>query len=526
MWSFQSHYPLTPNKTMVLRYLFALLVIIAYQPSYSMANDDIDWGDINTIGLLNGQEDGQLSDDLWDGYSQDEALRTLSHFPKTLRSPAYKFAVRKLLLSSSPKLKGDIDSPKFLAKRIEMLIQYGLFDDAQNLYDMAGDNKNSDFDLALMGVALTMTRDELPSACLDIKTLSNQFQNMPAWRELSNYCTARFGGKKSLSADSLSFKKYPLLSYLLTEQIQSMPFDASVIETLIAFSDKRVSNIAYEKNARRPENATDLFIKMALNDSYTDNETYQCYAIESAVRGMSDKEQLITFYNVARFDESMLEGQDDAVRMHPCDVPAFFYQRVTTTNSPELEIPILLESTKGISPHAYAPFASYIKDHYDLAGDHGWKASVILALNGQDIGKTPVNAPIRFININESMPIDDAIEWKKSIETSPFYQNNPFDFARSVYISRSNSGDFNSVGKNKDKYDYEKLLHSGLGIHNALSTAIDDDNFPRVLLITMSGLGQYKPNDVHVDAITGILSSFGKLKLDKEKHTLAIEALH
>ena len=416
-----------------------------------------------------------------------------------------------------------------------MLIQYGLFDEARDLFELAGNDATKDFDLALMGIALTLTNAELSSACLDIKTLDNQFQNMPAWRELSHYCTARFDKKNTLSAADLKFEHYPLLESLLVGDLNYMPDDITLIEQLISFADSRISENLYEATAKSIEGANDLFVKLALNDTYKDNQTYQCYVIESAARGINGTDQLASLYQQMNFPDAMMAKKKQSVTMHPCAVPAFFFQRLSETKTPEIELPILLQSVKGISIHALSPFAPYIENSYDLNGDFGWDASLILALNNKKLTTTDTNTPIVAITKNESMSQKQANQWKQHIDKRTKLTTQKFDTALPVYISRINSGDFSYLDGDKDKFNYENLfsltynarsLHSGIGINDALSHAMDEDNIPRALLIALSSVGHAHPKDIHPNAIAVILSSFSEYKLYKEKHTLSIEALH
>jgi hypothetical protein len=265
--------------------LLSSLILCLFIPHAIAAN----WNEVDTIGTLTTQEGGSLGVNLWNDYTQNSAIKLLEHLPNRLRSPAYKSAVRRLLLTNSKPLKDDVENPAFLAKRINMLVQYGLFIDAQNLYNLAAskiENINQSSDLAVSSIILSLVEGDLAATCLDIRVYKDDFKENTFLQDLNRFCQIRFGEEQNFNSASLSFESLPLLSVLLTGTLNDLPKSAHAIEILIAFSDDRIDPKLYNNLAKKASEHSDLFIALSTQHQHKDKSTFQCYAIESSVRGI------------------------------------------------------------------------------------------------------------------------------------------------------------------------------------------------------------------------------------------------
>lgn len=521
-----------------MRVFLAFLAITLYFASQTSRAEDVDWKQLNTAGIIDEKSDENIVRNIWREYTQENAIRNLSYYPISLQSPAYRSIVRKILLANSSPLKDDsIESPDLLVKRLEMLLQYGLFEDAESLYQsLPIDARQDEFGLALIGILLTLKNGELAPACLDIQASTTQFRDMPSWRELSHYCQLRFGSSEKATSDDLSFKKFPSFNDMLVNDFKTTDKLASLTEILVAFSDNQISRITYNNTARDINTATDLFVRMALKDSYKQFETYQCYVIEGAARGLLDQNQLADYYKQAVFSEDDLNGHNQAIKMHPCDVPAYFFQRFqnyTPETITAQELNVFLSATQDISVHALAPLAHYL-DQAKIDAQYQWDAALIKMAAGIPLDENPMITPlVRIQNANPTKE-SEANTWLETLKSSYDSASLPFDTALPLYYSRINSGEFSKFNNKRDEFNYEnffsltyqrKSLNSGLGKIDAMSLALRNDDVVRLFMIALSKAASEKPNTLSPDEIAGILSSLGKYKLEKEKLILAIDAL-
>jgi hypothetical protein len=517
------------------RYLFAFFIFMVCHPAHAQ-DDAVDWRQYNTVGLYKEGDEGFLSANLWDDYDQDKAVQTLSLFPDSLHNAAYRSVMRKILLRDSRALNDrEIETPEFLAKRLEMLIQYGLFEDTLTLLDKIPlEIRQRNFELALIDTMLTLKNGDLAPACLDIQAASTQFRDMPAWRELTQYCRIRFGGNEKIEADELDFDIYSGLKDALTNSLDNRMHSLSPMEMLVAFADNQFSRFMYDRNARRVSDMSDLFVKLALDKQFQQFETYQCFVIEAADRGLINRTDLESYYKSVSFDEGDLMGQNQAITIHPCHVPAFFFQRFTRQNSDTIgndNLSAFFEATEGIPLNALTPFASFFTES---SNPHIWRESLIKGLAGVDINENDVVSPLRAIQKENQLREDDIQNWIKALKGNEYIDVSTMDFAVPIYYLRSLAVDFKKFSQNRDVFNYENLfsltyaqksLHSGIGKLDAMSAAHDDDDVVRLFAIAFSPLAKNKPNTIHPHEIAGILSTLNEYKLKKEKDMLAFAAL-
>lgn len=519
------------------RFITAVLSILLLPITGQAQDKAVDWSAINTIGLYSEGDPDLIKRNLWTGYTQDRAVQTLSYYPSALHSSAYRSVVRKILLAESKPLAETVDEPRLLVKRLESLLRFGLVEDAKALYDKVDDVAAKEHGLALIGLALLLKNGDLAPACLDIQAASANFRDMPAWRELDRYCHIRFGSPGKYGESDLAFKIYPAFKSMLAGSLDTLPVQSTPIETLVAFADKHISRSFYNDAARDIKSQSDLFIRLALDDQFKAFETHSCYVIEAANRGLIDRETLANTYKAVSFSDEDVSGKNKIVKMHPCNVPAFFYARfnaLTDNADWKTELEIMLETTQDIPPTALTPLAPFM-DRADYDESYAWKAALIRLAAGETIADSPLIYPLTLLQNANRIDRIKAKDWADAYKKSALSQNLVVDPALPVYYLRIFSGDFSKLEKKSDNFNYEnffsltyveKSLHSGIGKHDALSSAIDKDDVARLFMIALSQIGNISPNAISADDGATILSSLAKYKLEKEKHMFVIDALH
>ena len=321
---------------------------------------------------------------------------------------------------------------------------------------------------------------------------------------------------------------------MLVNDVRSLPPQLSIIETLVAFADDQVSRSLYNNAARHITAQSDLFIKLALHKKFKGFEAQQCFVIEAASRGLIDKKILSALYDAQSFNADDLNGTNQAVKMHPCKVPAFFYHRIQNGTPTKENINALLDSSASIPPHALTPFAAHLVN-FDYDEQYLWRAGIIMALSGTQIPDHELLAPLNALQDSNQLNTKQAKKWLNAVKKSKLYINLGIDPALPIHYLRSLSGVFSNLEGKKDKFNYEnffsltygeKSLHSGLGKFDAMFVALRNKDVVRLFMIALSQSGNHKPNEIAPDGITGILSSLSEYKLKKEKDMLAIDALH
>jgi|GEM_PF-2458634 len=530
-----------------MKFFLLFMVTLCILPLSVQAQDVRDWSKINTFGLYNTFEEGQINANIWRGYTLDKAVHTVSLMPRTLRSPAYRSVARKFLLSNAPPVQNGKKSPDLLAIRLQKLIEYGFFGEAKQLYDNATQDIPADYNLALTGIQMILADGDLAPACLDIQASSAIFGDIPAWQELFAYCRKRFGND---SRDN-EFRVYPLLGHLSTSAPISLSLLDSATETLIAFADKKITAQFYNTSARNMEQVSDLFVSLALDSAFKKNETYSCYAIEAARRGIKDIHYLSELYRIQPFNPEDLQGRNGAVSMHPCAVPAFFYQRLNqkgrSENELAVDVNLLLDVTNNLSPYAMTPMADIIASHYipDMPDMKDWRAGLILTAAGKTIPESWVNpihnnmptmvVPLGYMQKENQINTGVYQKWIQILSSLPEFANLPIDYGLPFYYLQNLTGQVNGLENKPIDVDYEKFfsltyskkyLHSSLGTIGAMALAKKAKDIPKQIIIALAAVGKADPSSVDPVLIAGVLTTFKGLKLEKEKQVLAFDALH
>jgi hypothetical protein len=325
-----------------------------------------------------------------------------------------------------------------------------------------------------------------------------------------------------------------LLSVLLTGTLNDLPKSAHAIEILIAFSDDRIDPKLYNNLAKKASEHSDLFIALSTQHQHKDKSTFQCYAIESSVRGIISYDDLTALYIGQPFDDKDLKSTNGSVSMHPCDIPSFFYQRKEKSENALSDVDILLQATQSMPIQALVPFQSLLTQSASKNKSHQWVSGIITGLMEKEINDSDVTSPLIAIQKNESLSKREALKWKSTFNDIDKTHTKKIDYALPIYISISNSLDLNNFDNKVANFNYEKFysltyvkksLYSSIGTVNALRQSLDDNNVPQLVIRALSKLGKYPPKTIAPNDLSGIITSFGEVKVTNEKQIIAIEAL-
>ena len=505
-------------------------------------DDPVAWSSIDRMGLFNTEKDGRLYDDLWEDYSQEYSVQLLNLYPQSLKSGAHRSLIRSLLLSGGPKQREDLQSPTFLVKRLELLIRYGLFDDAEKLYKsvIEAENVEPDASLAMIPIYLRILSNGLPEACLDIQAGSDKFKDDRKWAELTHFCSLKYVGNGGSNNTATDFKEFPVLARLLNSGDQEITVSSSFSlgETVIALADNRITDATYQKTASSIEDASDLFIAVALEDKRLQKETiYQCYAIESVVRGIRNKEFLAGIYDAQSFPEDMLNQSGGQINIHPCAIPSLFYKRLQQTQTDGAianELTFLMAATQSMPLHALLPFTPYLEKHAPEGQE--WRSAMVLGLDGAaipDVYGQSV-APLKALQNTNQMDERAFFEWKKAyIDTQKLSLPDQPITPLLVFLKINNS-DYNKLTDKSLDINYEnffsltyagKSLHSAVGKYELMSKALRDKDIAKLISYGLIPIGNAYPYELHKEEIFAVASMLKTLKKDGEMRTLMFESL-
>ena len=522
-------------------YTYFLIFLLSLLPTLSHAQDEnVSWSKIDRLGLYDNAEEGQLSKNVWENYNQAEAIDSLNRLPKQLSSPVYRTIIKRLLLSSSPTLDNNIDSPALLTKRLELLIRYGLLQDAKKLIEKIPDNYDfaNNVDMALLKMQISLFDSELAPACLDIQASSDQFRNMPAWRELSDFCRYRFANAEKINMSNLQFNNYPALKNLLIKRDLNYS-DLSPLELLLAKADGQLfSDDSYYKLAPNLSIMPDFLIYVGSDDEYKNKATYQCFAIEAAKRGIRDSVYIENAYKSASFNDEILTNNSGQVKLHPCDVSAFFYKKllqVSDASNKDVLINAFLKTTEAIPAYALVPFKDYILDA-NISPDNKWRAASILGLSSESIPASllPEAMPLKQFESQKSIAEKNYIDWVNNKTHENILVSNQIDIAAPLYIIQILSDEYNKLKNNSNKNLYENIfsltyeknsLNLGLGFAGFLSETFKNKDQVAVLTRSLHLVGENYIGDYSIEDVAVILSTLKAYKLEKEGVLLAFEYL-
>lgn len=508
-------------------------------PFYAHAQGDLTViKDIDRIGLYDTSSEGKLGGEkgLWDGYSQQKALDTINRLPSRLSSPVYRNLVKQILLSSGPSSEESIESPAFLTRRLQLLINYGLIDEAKELYEAIPDSYNSDDDInmALIDLQFSLMDGDLAPACLDIQASSAQFKDMPEWKELSDYCRQRFSGSEAVNDPKVYFS---LPNLLADKSINYSKLKD--VEILLAQADNKLFKGNQYYNATRDiDNLSDLLILIASDSRYAGENGHQCYIIEAAERGLRDYNYVGDAYLKSPMDKSALSQNFNNADIPPCMAPAYFYQKIVLESEPEARNRIvnsMLQHTSETSPRALEPFIGFI-EKADIDKEYHWRAASILALAGTQIPDDylPVALPLQNLQLGRSIRQDEYISWLDNEFHVINLQQQSIDIAAPLYLLQIVNGEFNKLTKTTSENKYENIfsltyaknsLNLGLGFSGFMSGVWKQGDMTDLITRSLGLMANNNISDYSTEDAAVILSAFEAYKLEKESVLLALEYL-
>ena len=504
---------------------------------YNMAHaeqSDYNWANIDRIGLLDTDDERHLGRGLWRNVTQEETITALDRLPYTLQSSAYRELVKRLLLSTPSQSREDIGAPSFLTKRVERLIAYGLFEDAKLLLDKATADESQPeiYELAITRLLLELYNRSLSSICLDVQASAEMYRDMPKWRELHNFCRLRFGGAEKIKLEELQFNHFPELKIILTSGSVPLNTLKTTFGTLVTFRDQKIDSQNYNDAAREIDELSDLTVRLALDEQFADNETYQCYAIEAADRGLITTDSLIAIYKNAVFSETDLNHNRGEVTLHPCHVPAYFYQRLSNAgrDSDRIELyNIAMTVTKSVPLVALIPLQETMNT---IEMDKTWRMSVLTALADENVSDDLL--PIQRITQSESINQDQYQEWLTNAKSENNFDIDGFDIAAPLYFSQILSGEIDKLRQSAQYHEYgnffsltytEKPLVLGLGFKDYFADIYQKNNDADYVTALLEVIGGQNPTSLHIHEFSVILSSLQAYKLEKEAIALTLEYL-
>ncbi len=520
---------MNPNKIYIACLALVLMTSMVFADD---AQTSEDWQSIDRIGLYTNSDEAFLKQNLWRDYTQDKAVKALSRLPNHLTSPAYRNLAKGLLLSEGQTSSDDITSPRLLAMRLQKLIDFGLIDDAQALYNKAtetNENAAKHTGLAVIDTQLSLLNSKLPAICLDVQALGNDSDHKQ-WDDLTKFCSLRFNNGDKINATNAKFEYDPTLkSLLMNDSIAPDDLDTS-LSALIAFNHGLITDTVYNKAAGRRSQLSDIVIHLSLTNQFAKNETYSCYAIEAAQRGMIEADKLTEVYEAIVFDDSVFEAANGQITMHPCHVPAYFYHRLKREGDDKNDATIkaLLSVASTIPPRALSPLTDYLTDISDP------RADIIIGSVGAKLPNSDSYTPYYALQNRESLSLKEYKTWLEDHKTVMDWKNNKFDPALILYVSSILNDKKANFKENRENKEYgklfsltygEKSLHLGLGLREYMQMAYQDNDHVKLITSLLSMVGNQRAQDFNPDTLSVILESLKAYKLDKDAVNIAFEYL-
>lgn len=525
----------------MMRFLFLLALFTLIPSGLINAQDKTaEAWEIDRVGLNISEQYDFLGDNHWQDYSQSDAIEALSRFPDILAEAEYRPLVKALLSSESRPFEEDLGAPSLLSKRLNLLIRYGFIEDAKNLLAFAEDRYDitKDTGLSLVRLKLSLLEGELAPVCLDIQASAEQFRDMPSWRELVKFCRYRFESETSINYDDLNFRNYPHLKYILADTT-SHTINYNDLEILAAYADNKLfDDQSYKTLAAETDTLRDLLILLASQKQFNHKDTHQCYVIEAVSRGLRDWQYLQESYGNVVFEDTILDNNSGQVTMHPCSVPAFFFQKIQAAET-EINrrnfLNAIFAATESMPVAALLPFADFITNT-QISENHHWRAAIISAQANGTIPDSllPIAMPLKAILEKESLNESDYIEWANIESHENILEQSHIDIATPLYFLQIINGEINNLDNRYENNKYEnifpltyekKSLNLGLGFTGFMSALLDNRDPVAVLTRLMSLTAHNRIRDYSTKDAAVILSVLKAYKLEKEYVMLAFEYL-
>lgn len=376
---------------------------------------------IETQGALTRAQDGQISTNIWNGVTRDEALELVEALPMRFSSPVYYSMARDFLLSDAPPFPaekkvpaagkdkkkkdktGDKDEsaeappaaprPDLLIARIDKLLAMGGLREARALYDAAVDDTPADFDLAYRSLEMLMLRGQVSAACLDTQAMKAIHGSNPRWKDFNKFCRIQFAAPdlRSKLLTETNFDAMPeLAKYLKGEGLANLPaLGTEQLAYAVALGEVTPDSISRWAPKAGAINPLLLSVLVSL-DTPTEVPQKTCLAIEGLRRGLLTTRDLITLYEKPHYDSALLLDEvgtaPSAAQIHPCLIPTVLYQRIASNlKNPDVRdraIREALDVMKDLPDAALWPMALYFEDfdiHQPKNKPYLWRVARIVA---------------------------------------------------------------------------------------------------------------------------------------------------
>ncbi|NCT05672.1 MAG: hypothetical protein GW769_02750 [Alphaproteobacteria bacterium] len=203
-----------------MRLFLILFTIMLAQPSLAKdkpAAKNIPNYDLEAAGLISSDLQGAFPKSIWKDQPRSEVQYLLQTMRTNTDNRALQEIIRRFLISQGDTrlIKNDIKIEHYadiFALRLKRLMDLGQYDDAFRLFSNYVPKADTS-ELAELGLILVLDRQGLPTACLDAKVLSPQFEENDFWINLGKICDIELG-----IIETASFENSSILQAIYNEK--------------------------------------------------------------------------------------------------------------------------------------------------------------------------------------------------------------------------------------------------------------------------------------------------------------------
>lgn len=155
---------------------------------------DTDLDDLESIGTVRDTSEGALGRGLWSDSQRPDVIQLVKVMPEPLiNMPASKYLswgvlrtrANARLLEDGP--NGFQPGQDILTARLDKLLSFGAYKDAQEMYSMMGEEPYTP-DLARLGLLAMLYNGERSVACLEYKVVEDRDFSGDFWKNMAAYC--------------------------------------------------------------------------------------------------------------------------------------------------------------------------------------------------------------------------------------------------------------------------------------------------------------------------------------------------
>jgi len=207
----------------------------------------IDWVDVESTGILANAKKGAMDKTIWSGQKRSEILALLNILPKEQPLRTALALQRRILISETNAglIDNDIAPSRghdLLIRRIDLLMQMGLYDDAWELYTQKAEDPY-DASLAHRGLVLMILRGDFATACLEEKVLASRYPDDDFFQTLDKACSYTIGTNdtKPKFENSLILESvYNDPAFVVRANNTRALSDMTPLERALVFSSKKI----------------------------------------------------------------------------------------------------------------------------------------------------------------------------------------------------------------------------------------------------------------------------------------------